>query len=723
MTFMSRHTKIPLLSLVVALSCRPDSPQIEPHDDNQSQGGGIAKPGQADCPEPAAEPAPAAMVEMISGASDAPPPEFDPARRQLVRLSEPNTTCADIHPTHRASRKLVRESLDAELGPLTEDEDHVFHAVISEAGLASNECRKVIRSTLDSLAKVNPQRSIKQPKALSERVCSSLRDKSADSRWASKTLFADASREMPRYCLYEWSGDGEPRVDALPEAAQPDRLISLGSPGGGFAPPPLPPKLRSSCPPRGQCELGDSACQCMGHIRNKLVDDFWHDAGMLEQTPPSDFEGNVTIAIIDTAPPDACWNEAISEHGPAMAAFARAAVGETPSVRIEHYLGLPCRMVAGLPDCTPSTPSQGGHFGYQSHLAAAILDATEAWQDAPEDTRGKLIISLSVGWEPGSTAPGNPVADAIQSALDKGALVFAASGNQTPLSCLEGPVAPAVLEPAMPGVRAVTGVNGRFGPLATFRPGSNAGLAAVGYLATTSEYGPMSGSSVATIIVASTAALVWAKYPSFDPATVLSRLESLGTASSTPVDFFSSSTPDPKQVIVKPCEIVNRLTDCTMGSCYCRPGRRIPVDIQAHCSKMTARTACSSSRYTMSCDRAIVDPSHAWVKPQPDLPLCGVCGVDYTSGNGHLYITIDPAYQTLTPLAMTVTLNGPGGVSTVLNYEHSSAITGPNLMFHTSNITLFYDPSFGSHPPESAYVVMKFADGTTARDELAILKP
>lgn len=245
--------------------------------------------------------------------------------------------------------------------------------------------------------------------------------------------------------------------------------------------------------------------------------------------------GKVRVAVVDTAPRRT--NDGQSEHGPTVAAIVAELAdgciadpddGAGCARRVDTVLGLP-QLIDGTSDTT-----LGGYFGYQSDLAEGIYAALDDWNETTE----KLIINLSVGWEPqtdqidGDERPSvTAVRQAITEARCRGALVIAASGNQPVGSCAnramgpahwareDAPSCPALESPAAdrPLVYAVTPLDWGRSNLFDFRPGSNAALAAAGF-AGTGDLGaglrrPLTGSSVATATVSGIAALVWSAYP------------------------------------------------------------------------------------------------------------------------------------------------------------------------------------------------------------------
>ncbi|NVB37948.1 S8 family serine peptidase [Pseudenhygromyxa sp. WMMC2535] len=343
------------------------------------------------------------------------------------------------------------------------------------------------------------------------------------SPWTVERMFdgLDVQGSLPRYCRYLWQGG--PNTDPNP----------------GLLPAAVEPLVSPDCKVFPQGPLDDG-------LGPRLDLAFAQGVDMVSGT--DDIIGRpgapVQISVVDTAPAQA--SDGRSAHGPAIAAIiANVANGCVPALSkgqqcrrgVETFLGLPQIEGVGRDE------ARGGYFGYQSELAEGIAAAVDAW----ENTDHKLIINLSVGWEPslgdlddsGQTDHQAVMAvrDAIGFAGCRGALVVAASGNLPPGSCVSGGISPGAWE-ALPGfdagaclsvgvanpapqtsqlLYAATPLDWSLDNLQDLRPGSDARIATVGFGGVGSVYGvrrgPLTGSSVSAATLSGVAALLWSYYP------------------------------------------------------------------------------------------------------------------------------------------------------------------------------------------------------------------
>ncbi|MGH1343862.1 MAG: S8/S53 family peptidase [Nannocystales bacterium] len=286
---------------------------------------------------------------------------------------------------------------------------------------------------------------------------------------------------------------------------------------------------------------------------------------------------SVHTAIVDTYPNDSP-DKPKSSHGPVVASIVESflcptGVGCTHPVR--NYLGLP-RTNDGL------NLEKGGQIGLQSDLAKGIYAALVEDSQLGTD---RLIINLSVAWEAEQfggmgLADMDPAArsvfDIIRVARCRGALIIAAAGNESSLSCTGEPMAPGRWEqiPAPDEAECVQlgvldwvedtaaytplvhAVGGLFGPdtaMATSRSAGMPRLAAASSHAVAPARLPglpgaaiRTGTSVGTAVASATAAMVWGYAPALTPSGVMERLylsghpvgdltADFGSAGSTPV--------------------------------------------------------------------------------------------------------------------------------------------------------------------------------------------
>jgi hypothetical protein len=438
------------------------------------------------------------------------------------------------------------------------------------------------------------------------------------SSWSSDPLFSASTGPLPddllRYCRFAWSG-----VTPSPPSAE---IASLqGNPDIG--------NVTEDCPvvvPQSASALEEG----LAHEQRGWI----HDAaGGLPRLPaPVTPLRPTRLAVVDNAPESigpnggsAALNPLPSilsrssslpfgEHGEVLSYIGRdlgCPEGETSSYPCAVHAETVLAMPDGNPSLQPS--SAGGLFGTRSELARAILRAVDDWKGDVLSGNGaepRLVINLSLGWEDHSSdgkstsskncnitrsgdldSPSQAVYDAVVYARCHGALVLAASGNNTggpPPLRHKGLICPArfmqwdapddaycakrilvatppfeadykaatglLLRPSVTGrvydplVHPIGGVDFGDVPLAPHRPGSLPQLVAPALLGSSYEndstvvaaagilpsYAPYSltGTSVSTVIASSIAATAWAYSPDLAPADVMDLLHRSGAAPS-----------------------------------------------------------------------------------------------------------------------------------------------------------------------------------------------
>ncbi len=174
-----------------------------------------------------------------------------------------------------------------------------------------------------------------------------------------------------------------------------------------------------------------------GLVWEALRDDFLARAGRL---PPAAAprEPLVRLTIVDTQPTAQLVTPGNSGHGFALGQLADDLVctsDERCGVDIRTRLALPwtdfCR------DCIDT--QKGGYFGTIAGLAAAVREEVAAWEQANDAQERRLVLNLSVGWDPrygafrfggGTPTPVLAMLRALQDATCRGAVVVAAAGNR-----------------------------------------------------------------------------------------------------------------------------------------------------------------------------------------------------------------------------------------------------------------------------------------------------
>ncbi len=305
-------------------------------------------------------------------------------------------------------------------------------------------------------------------------------------------------------------------------------------------------------------------------------------------TVPTQATPTVRLAILDgfetTTPP-----VDTESHGGSLYHIARDLLCEdlhaaTPECAAEVTTGV------ALPvEVDPGNPA-AGHVGRPSDLVHALYGAVGPWGGSP--AQDPLVINLSLGWDPqhggmadkpttinaadiGDHPRLSAVYDALHYAQCSGALVFAAVGNQTALGESD-PLLPAVwgAKGYLPETLLATATpcQARFGPgmgtandarpllypvgavdddrmpLAVSRPNSEPEAVAFGAHGTVETRGrptmPMSGTSLSTLVVSTSAALMWSRDTGVEPQDVYDGI--LGDDLGRPVAlWFDDDPPTP----------------------------------------------------------------------------------------------------------------------------------------------------------------------------------
>lgn len=391
------------------------------------------------------------------------------------------------------------------------------------------------------------------------------------SGWKRSKLFQATDPAEPAldgYCMYTWKDDTtQPTPETLP--------VLDGVPGAK--------STDSDCAAVAALGLGETQA-ITELLAGSLWSSFTQQIDAPSGLPPAAGPGRVRVAVIDSWPSDAAIGQL--PHGFGMAGIAD---------------GLTCRLFAPGGTCpVETTPHlalnllaprerdnmEGGYFGHFGRLARQIQDAVLTWKAAAVTPDDRLVINLSVGWDPvfnqpdggGPISPVAAVRDAIEWATCEGVLVIAAAGNTSGGAVPgDGPTFPAAWadQPAKagcaacpPGVTcpllyAVGGVDGASRALSNARAGSRPLLAAPAFAVpglkdlgaaggATEIVGPFTGSSVAAAGVAGAAAMVWAHDTDLGAKAVMDRLYATGVDLGVPADFC----------LAQPCGNVFRVSLC-----------------------------------------------------------------------------------------------------------------------------------------------------------------
>jgi|GEM_PF-2361857 len=517
------------------------------------------------------------------------------------------------------------------------------------------------------------------------------------SGWAASYLFGPLEPPpFDRYCLYTW---------VLPGAPTPSDVAALPNDYDGRSPVQwtdpdcLAVAPQSSCPSGSLPEATQMAEIGYPSLRAEY-------AQQLDQPGPSYTPaGQSWVAIFDSRPRMVSWAAGKNRHGLAMEGLIQdracdSVAGPCP-LHVEHYLALDYSYDGGLVPPRSQDLMEGGDYGYIAALAPLIRQAVKDYLSAGAHTGYKLIINLSVGWDPLFNAgdSGNPqseASEAVKAALEEarcaGALIIAAAGNRgwgpAPSS---GPVFPAAWEthpaPACVGtgyplVYAVGGVDGADAPLLVTRDGGQPQLVAPAHEALTqisptggapSTLSGITGTSVSAGVTSGTAALLWSLAPGLSADDIYDAMFSSGEAlTSSAADFCLGGS----------CGVQSRLSVCNavdhvLGTSLCSSaipaytGARtrwtssMLADVDACMPSLKTWTATyPSAPYTsgLPCgngiylDTATSSPIHPYpcasevlvtpeaggiLDPQPPPDKCPDCALN--AATSMLYMPINPA--------------------------------------------------------------------------------
>lgn len=397
--------------------------------------------------------------------------------------------------------------------------------------------------------------------------------------YPTKDLAADLGRAarkagLDRFCVYDYAGPDP--VPPLPESiaqsllrAEPDRVA-----------------------------FSSSANSLQEGAWRPLAQRFFYQVQRLDKLPPSDTP-QVRLALLDSQPtgeglPRSAGN---SEHGYTLAHVAGQlnrgqGDGRPGPVQIATRLALP---VVGFADGEVRVDlKRGGFRGTYRDLTRAIWDEIVHWKTGPSPRARHLVLNLSLGWdgvrlgdwipERNGLGRGVPldamtpdtlaVYQALDFAADLGVLVIAAAGNEQPgPEATVQPFLPAAWESQerrpqpwwswpwwggerqrrhRPLVYAVSGVDGQGHPLVNTRALGEAPRVAyadhavvsdgAGYTAT------LTGTSVATTVVATAAALAWSYRPGLEAGELMQLLDRSGDALPRFPNFTAPSVRSPGPV-------------------------------------------------------------------------------------------------------------------------------------------------------------------------------
>lgn len=477
----------------------------------------------------------------------------------------------------------------------------------------------------------------------------------------------------------------------------------------------------------------------------------------------------IHTAIVDTYPSNPDTSELPhSTHGPVVASIIESflcptGVGCTHQVR--NYLGLP-RTNEGL------DLQRGGQVGLQSDLARGIYHALVADQQLGSE---HLVINLSVAWEAelfggmGLTdmdPAARSVYDVLRTARCRGALIIAAAGNQSGLSCSGEPMAPARWEdiPApdvaecgqlgiiknayvdtanfAPLVHAVGGLLGPNTQMATSREDGMPRLAAASSHAVAQpreglpDLAVRTGTSIGTAVTSAAASLVWSYDPDLSPSSVMQILYQSGQPVGSLTSDFGPGGAATGVRRVDACAAVKATIPGLPPTMPCPSTGHYTLDevateveaavtyspIVSNDPGVPCTDVCENSYtfYPLSgsgrgCSEVEPDPWRWLTAPQPTEAGCQECilTTESSANEASALLTVGDHFVGLDVRAVELELSDANKEMKVFGISERD-LAGGATSPSTGTIGDFLVPmSLGGFDPVRAYIVMHFVDSNT----------
>jgi len=434
----------------------------------------------------------------------------------------------------------------------------------------------------------------------------------------------EALKELQRFCVYKTEDDGKPRRPPFESAA-----------AAGLK------RLDRDCAVISTSAPDPQLTRMSEHLLSQ--------AGMPATPMAISRQRGVRLAFLDTHPNGDGVPEkmATSLHGYTLAHIARHLVCsgvnlESCAAQITTRLALPIRKFDRTSrSLTDIDTGRGGGIGTQGDLATAIFDEVNAWQAARVAPGGNapehLVLNLSVGWDPVLSdglgkkqledlrAGAQAVYSALRYASTLDVLVLAASGNRTLCAwCAKGPLLPAAWEddPAgatAPVVYGVGGVRSNGKKLRNARRRSMPQRTAYGENAVVTTFDQdhttwlYTGSSVATAVASSIAAVVWDTDPRLSRAQVMDTLYDSGQPMRFRAKFWFGGGSAPAS---------HRVSLCSAVKLACSGSPSCPVT--GECPSWNRKNPVFP---TWGPQWWVAGACHPWVMPQPPDPPCPPCEI------------------------------------------------------------------------------------------------
>ncbi len=447
----------------------------------------------------------------------------------------------------------------------------------------------------------------------------------------------EAIQELSRFCVYEIEG---PRKFLKAPSSPP--VVS-----GDLV------RLDRDC-----AALSASATEKLaGDDWQSYSEKFLKQAGKPKETLKINNRLGVRLAFLDTHPtgtgaPKEYEN---SPHGYTLANLARQLIcTEGPD---EHCAAqITTRLAMPIIKFDPTKWKQseidttlGGYLGMQSDLAEAIRSEVDDWWNAKQQKH--LVLNLSLAWDGelfsgldqeqiGEMQAGTQaVYRALQYAASYDVLVLAAAGNQKRAPCENiGPLLPGAWEKGerpqscgetlkqKPIIYAVGGIRADGTPLLNARPNGMPLRAAYGENAVVPTGRPekppvlLTGSSVATAVASSIAAIVWDTRPDLDSQGVMEILDAREDTLDFKANFWAGSNAPPQE----PLPSAHRLSLCEVLKRACAGKSDCPV--QGQCPKL--ESLARGKNEPSGENELVLGTCQPWLYPQPERPPCPACVTD-----------------------------------------------------------------------------------------------
>jgi len=573
--------------------------------------------------------------------------------------------------------------------------------------------------------------------------------------WLGQRIFSGGGAPVPTglagYCRYTFSGSSSP---ADVEGLTASLTASVGANAYEIG-----TDCRSVQPQSSAIsdEVGDELDSYFGWLSGRVTPEQIATATLLAPA-------EIHTAIVDTYPSDPDLDPGElphSTHGPVVASIVESflcptGVGCTHQVR--NYLGLP-RTDEGI------DLERGGQVGLQSDLARGIYHALVADQQMGSE---RLVINLSVAWEAeefggmglNDMAPAvRAVYDVLRTARCRGALIIAAAGNQSGLSCAGEPMAPArwedipapdsaecgqlgitnaFVDPASfaPLVHAIGGLRGPSTEMLTSRANGMPRLAAASSHAVAQpreglpDIAVRTGTSVATAVASAAASLVWSYDTSLSPSTVMEKLYLSGQPVGTLTSDFGPGGPSAVHR-VDACAAVNLTIPTAPLDCEETPPvtvAQIVTEVEAAVSETHAVSTDPGVECTDVCDNEYwfypvagsardctqvePDPWRWLTAPQPTEAGCDECilTTESSMNEASAMLTVGDQFDGYEIKAVELELWDANKEKKIFGISDKDLVLGATSPV-TGTIGDYVVPmSLGGFEPVEAYIVMSFID-------------